>query len=240
MSNTQKSVTTPLWVIGAISILSLSIGLALVWRPATQALVKDYILENPEILTQAMNNLQKKETAKRLSAVGGAMAKPFGNAALGSANPDITIIEFTDYGCGFCRKSVEDVDRLVKTDPRIRVVYREVPILSPASEQAARWALAAAKQGKHKAFHDAMFAKGPPNDATIRAAASTAGLDIAKAEADAAGSDVTAEIESNLKMMQQIGFSGTPTFIMGDQVIEGAVGYNALKDAIAKARSENS
>jgi protein-disulfide isomerase len=236
MTDTQKSGRATLWILVLLALLLLGIGGAFVWRQATQALVKDYILENPEIISEAMANLQKKDVAKRLSSAGGGLTKPFFGAVSGASNADVTMVEFTDYSCGYCRKSVEDVGKLIGEDTALRVVFRELPILSPASRDAARWALAAAKQGKHKAFHDAMFAAGPPSEATIRAAATTAGIDLAQAEVDAAGADIAAEIDGNLAMMQQIGFNGTPTFVIGDQIIEGALGYDALKAQIAKAR----
>jgi protein-disulfide isomerase len=113
-----------------------------------------------------------------------------------------------------------------------------VPILSATSRDAAAWALAAAKQGKHKAFHDAMFSGGRPDAQTIRAAAAKAGLDMGVAEKFAVSAEASAEIESNLAMMQQVGFGGTPTFIIGDQILEGAQGYAALKAAIEKARKQ--
>ena len=129
-----------------------------------------------------------------------------------------------------------DVQRLIKEDGGVRIVYRELPILSPASREAALWALAAAKQGKHKAFHDAMFAIGQPDSQTIRTAASRAGINIATAEQFVTSDSAKSEIEQNLAMMQQIGFNGTPTFIIGDQILEGALGYDALRAAVAKAR----
>jgi protein-disulfide isomerase len=236
MSATQKSGGATLWVAAILSLLLLGVGLAFVWKQATQSLVKNYILENPEIISEAIANLQKKDAAKRLSAAGGRLTKPFAGAVAGATDADVTMVEFTDYSCGYCRKSVEDVGKLVRDDRRLRVVFRELPILSPASQDAARWALAAAKQGKHQAFHDAMFAAGPPNDVSIRAAATKSGLDIARAETDAKGADIRSEIEANLAIMQQIGFNGTPTFVIGDQIIEGAQGYDALKAAIDKAR----
>jgi protein-disulfide isomerase len=205
-------------------------------RKATEAIVRAYILENPEILTEAATILQQREAAKRLSAAGGGLTKPFPGAVAGNVNGDVTLVEFTDYSCGFCRASVADVQKLIDADRGLRVVYREVPILSPASEQAAKWALAAARQGKHKAFHDAMFAGEKPSDISIRAAARAAGLDITRAEQDAASQDVAQEIKANLAMMQQIGFGGTPTFIVGNQILEGALGYDALKTAVAKVR----
>jgi protein-disulfide isomerase len=129
--------------------------------------------------------------------------------------------------------------RLLKSDGNIHLVYRELPVLSPTSRSAALWALAAARQGKHELFHDALFARGRADDANIAAAAQTAGLDIAAARSFAVSLQATQEIERNLAVMQQIGFNGTPTFIIGDQIIEGALEYEALQSAVAKAREKS-
>lgn len=207
-------------------------------RKATEAIVRAYILENPEIITEAVEILQKREAAKRLTAAGDAVATPFPGAEAGNPRGDVTVVEFTDYNCGFCRSSVADVQKLIANDKGLRVVYRELPILSPTSRDAAAWALAAAKQGKHKAFHDAMFAGARPDAKSIRAAAAKAGMNIAAAEKFATSREVSAEIEKNLAMMQQVGFNGTPTFVIGDQILEGALGYDALKVAVEKARKQ--
>jgi protein-disulfide isomerase len=207
-------------------------------RKATEALVRAYILDHPEIITEAVEILQKREVAKRLTSAGNKITFPFPGAEAGNIKGDVTVVEFTDYNCGFCRASLADVQRLVKGDGNIRLVYRELPILSQTSRDAALWALAAAKQGKHKAFHDAMFAGGRPDAQTIRAAASNAGMNLAAAEQFAGSREAASEIESNLAMMQQIGFNGTPTFIIGDQILEGALGYEALKTAVEKARKQ--
>jgi protein-disulfide isomerase len=205
-------------------------------RKATEAVVRAYILEHPEILSEAAKILQQREATKRLTAAGSMLTKPFAGAVAGNPNGDVTLVEFTDYSCGFCRASLADVQKLIGADKGIRVVFREVPILSPASRDAAKWALAAAKQGKHKAFHEAMFAGEKPAKESILLAARKAGLDMARAEKDANSDEVSAEIEANLAMMQQIGFNGTPTFIVGDQILEGAMGYDALNDAVTNAR----
>ncbi len=207
-------------------------------RKATEAVVRAYILENPEIITEAVQILQKREIANRLKQGGNAIAQPFYSAEAGNPSGDITVVEFTDYNCGFCRSSVADVEKLVASDKRIHLVYRELPILSATSREAALWALAAAKQGKHEAFHKAMFAGGRPDSQTIRAAAARAGLKLTAAESFAASGEAGAEVDKNLAMMQQVGFSGTPTFIIGDQILEGAVGYDTLKAAVEKARKQ--
>ena len=213
-------------------------GMSSAERKATEALVKAYILENPEIITDAVAILQQREIAQRLSAAGNEITKPFPGAEAGNPKGDVTIVEFTDYNCGFCRASVPDVQRLLKSDGNIRLVYRELPILSQSSRDAALWALAAARQDKHKAFHDALFAGGRADAANIAAAARKAGLDIAAARIFAASPQASQEIERNLAFMQQIGFNGTPTFIIGDQILEGALGYDALKRAVEKARQK--
>lgn len=207
-------------------------------RAATEAIVRAYILENPEIITEAVQILQKREVVKRMEAAGGALSRPFPGAVAGNPDGAVTIVEFTDYNCGFCRAAVADLDRIIAANKDVRIVFREVPILAQSSRDAARWALAAAKQGKYKAFHDALFANGPVSDKSIRSAASRVGLDIARAEKDAGSAEVKAEIEANLAMMQQIGFGGTPTFFIGDQMIEGAVGYDAIKTAVERARKK--
>ena len=128
------------------------------------------------------------------------------------------------------------MQKLIDSDRNVRVVIREVPILSQTSRDAALWALAAAKQGKHKAFHDAMFSGARPDVQSIRVAAAKAGMNLAAAEKFAASREAIAEVENNIAMMRQVGFGGTPTFIVGGQILEGAVGFEALRAAVAKAR----
>ena len=217
---------------------SAAAGMSATDRKATEAVVRAYILENPEILTEAAQILEERALARRLDAAGDDLTTAFAGAVDGNAQGDVTLVEFTDYNCGFCRSSVADVQKLIGADKNLRVIFREVPILSASSREASKWALAAAKQGKHKAFHDAMFAGDKPGDASIRAAAQKAGLDMAKAEEDANSDSVAAEIEANLAMMQKLGVGGTPTFIIGDQILEGALGYDALKQAVENARKK--
>jgi Thioredoxin/Copper resistance protein ScsC N-terminal domain len=207
-------------------------------RKAVEAIVRAYILENPEIIPEAVEILQKRESSKRLTSVGGRLTTPFPGAEMGNPNGDVTLVEFTDYNCGFCRSSVADVQKLVANDRNVRVIFREVPILSQTSRDAALWALAAAKQGKHKAFHDAMFSGARPDAQSIRAAALKAGMNLGAAEKFAASPEARAEVENNLALMQQIGVSGTPTFVIGDQILEGALGYEALKTAVDRARKQ--
>lgn len=241
----MKSVSRPgnwalLFVLGVVM---LAIGVAAGWfwraqsgKAETEKIVRDYILANPEILPQAMENLAKKESAKLLSGVRAGIEKPFPGAVLGNPDGKVTLVEFTDFACGFCRQSVADVEALIAEHPDLKVVIRELPILSPESAEAARWALAAAEQGKYAAFHNAMYAAGQLDAATIQAAAAVAGLDIARAKTTIADPRIEAELKRNYAMAQQLRFSGTPSWVVGDQVLSGAIGKEKLGEAIEAAR----
>jgi protein-disulfide isomerase len=139
------------------------------------------------------------------------------------------LVEFTDYNCPYCEASLKDVNQLIAEDPDLKVVIREWPIFE-GSDVASRMALAAGMQGKYRAFHDAMFATKD-----VEAAARAAGLDMAKAEADAASDVVTNEIAKNFEQARALGFSGTPAWVAGKKPFGGAVGYEKLKAALSAA-----
>ncbi len=205
-------------------------------RAAIEQVVREYILAHPEILPEAMENLQQKDTVRRLAGVREQVEAPFPGAVLGNPRGKVTLVEFTDYACTYCRQSVADVDALVAANPDLRVVIRELPILSPASAEAAKMALAAAAQGRFAQFHRAMFAAGRPDTATIDAAARAAGVDVARARRDMAAPVFDAELRRNLELARQLGFDGTPSWVVGDTVLAGAVGRDRLAEAIEAAR----
>ena len=205
-------------------------------RAAIEKVVHDYILNHPEVLPEAMANLQKRENAKQLTGIRGDVEKPFPGAILGNPDGKVTLVEFTDFACGYCRQSVGDVEALVRDNPDLRIVIREFPILSPQSAEAARMALAAAEQGKYAAFHHAMFAAGRPGPETIAAAARAAGLDMARAAAFAKGKAAEAEIARNFEFARQLGIDGTPSWIAGDAILSGAVGKEKLTQVVEDAR----
>ena len=205
-------------------------------RAAIEQIVRATILEHPEILPQAMDNLQRNQGRSQLAEVKGPVQQPFPGAVLGNPNGAVTLVEFTDFACGYCRKSVPDIAALTKANPDLRIVVRELPIISPHSPDAARMALAAAEQGKYPQFHDAMFAAGQLDPATIDAAARSAGLDMDRARKVAASAPVTAEIRQNLALAQKLGFGGTPSWVAGDELIAGAVGVDKLSKAVNAAR----
>ncbi len=202
-----------------------------------EGIVRDYILAHPEILPEAMENLRKKETGKQLSAAGDKLEVAFPGAVMGNPNGTVVLVEFTDFACGYCRTSVPEVEALIAANPDLKVVIRELPIIAPTSAGAARWGLAAAEQGKYPAFHKAMFAAGRTDPASVEAAAKASGLDLDRARKFIADPRVDAELRSNVEMARQLGIDGTPSWIVGDQLLAGAVGRDALSTAIAASRS---
>ena len=205
-------------------------------RTAIEKVVHDYVLEHPEILPEAMENLRRRETLKLLSGVRDKVEMPFPGTVLGNPSGKVTLVEFSDFACGFCRQSVGEVDALIAANPDLKVVIRQLPILSPASAAAARMSLAAAEQGKYAAFHHAMFAAGNPDPRTIEAAARAAGLDMDRARRVLTDPRIDAEIERNMQFARQLGFQGTPSWVIGEEVHSGAVGREQLSQSIAKAR----
>lgn len=207
-------------------------------KAAIETVVHNYILEHPEILPQAMENLRKKETGQQLSSVADKVTKPFPGAVMGNPNGKVVLVEFTDFACGYCRLSVADVDALIAENPDLKVVIRELPIIAPTSPDAARWGLAAAEQGKYAAFHKAMFAAGRTDAASVEMAARAAGLDLDRARQFIKDPSVQAELASNIEIARQLGIDGTPSWIVGGELLSGAVGKDTLGKAIAAARKD--
>lgn len=205
-------------------------------RAAIEAIVEEYILENPEILPRAIERLQQRDTLKKLSSIREELETPYASAFAGNANGDVVVVKFSDYACGYCRQAVADVTRLIESDSGVKVVFRDFPILSPASNDAALMALAAAEQGKYYGFYKAMFSGGRPTAETIRAAATKAGMDMAAADAFIASGKGEKVIGRTTDFARQLEFSGTPAWVVGDKVLVGAVGYDELAKAVAEAR----
>lgn len=201
--------------------------------------VKAVILDNPDVIPQAMEKLRARENAKQLATVEDRVFAPFPGSVLGNPNGKVTLVEFTDFACTYCRASVADVEAVLHENPDVKVVVRHLPILSPASADAARMGLAAAEQGRYAQFHLAMFAAGRPDAATIAAAAKAAGIDMARAQKVIADPRTEAELRGNVDFARQLGFEGTPSWVVGDQLLSGAVGREALSKAIAEARKGN-
>jgi protein-disulfide isomerase len=198
---------------------------------ASGPIIRAYILDHPEILPQAMQQLQDGELAKAVNDNRAALEKPFGNAWAGAANGDVVLVEFFDYACPYCQKSNADIDRLLAEDKGLKIVWRELPVLGEPSVSAAQVSLAAASQGRFRQFYDNMFEAGRPSEQSIARAMNASGVTAAPVSPEA-----RAEIERNYQLASAIRATGTPLFVVGDKVLQGAVGYDALKQAIAEAR----
>ena len=197
---------------------------------------RDYLLANPEILPEAMQVLQQRDQQARIAPLRRELEAPFPGAVLGNPAGSVTLVEFSDYGCGYCRQSVADVAALVAANPDLKVVVREYPILAPESVDAARMALAAAQQGRYARFHDAMYRLGPPSAQSIEAAAKEAGVDLGQARAAIASGAFDAQLQANAQLAATLGLSGTPGWVIGDRALNGAVGVGTLREAIEEAR----
>jgi protein-disulfide isomerase len=197
---------------------------------------RTYLLAHPEVLPEAIGRYQTQQRQAQLAPVRDQLQIPFPGAVLGNPQGKVTLVEFSDYACTYCRQSVADVKQLNAANPDLRVVVREYPILRPESADAARMALAAAQQGKYSAYHDAMYRLGPPSKQTIEQAATESGVDLAAANKAIASGVFDSFLRSNIALADRIGINGTPGWVIGDQVIDGAVGQAALGQAIEEAR----
>lgn len=199
-------------------------------RTRIEAIVRDYILDHPEILPEAMERLQSRETAKAVAANRRQIEMPFARAWEGAADGDVTLVQFFDYNCGYCRASLPDIDRLLAEDRRLKIVYREFPVLGDASVAAARIGLVAATGPDYARVHRALYTARDARG--VERVARQFGVD-ARLAGDPA---IEREIAANRGLAQPLRLTGTPSWVIDGKVLSGAVGYAALKDAITEAR----
>lgn len=206
-------------------------------KAAIEQVVREYILTHPEILPEAMRNLEARENKKLVDDNRVQIEKPFAGAWEGAADADVTLVQFFDYACTYCRASRPDVERLLAEDKKLKVVYRELPILGPQSLDAALASLAVAEQGNYGEFHRALYRAGRLTPQIIGDAMEKARTDIGRAKEAEKSAAVRQEIAANLSLQQTLQLTGTPSWVVGDTVLNGAVGYDQLKAAIAVARA---
>lgn len=202
-------------------------------RAAIEKIVREYILTHPEILPQAMENLRSQELGKVVEQNRAVIETPVGDAWEGAADGDVTLVEFYDYACGYCRAAIADIEKLLAEDKKLKVVYRDMPVLGEDSVEAARLSVAAALSGKFGQMHKPLYAKGRPTPDALAAVRKEIGLDKNAITNPA----VDQELTKNLQLQRQLDLSGTPAWVVGNKVLVGAVGYDALKAAIAEARA---
>ena len=210
-----------------------------------EQLVRDYLLQNPEILREMSENLQAKERAAEeqtrtvaLKENAESLFKLGTDPVAGNPKGDVTVIEFMDYNCGWCKKGLAEIASLVEADKNVRVVFKEFPIFGPNSEFAARAAIAATKQGKYWELHQAMFKHdGPVTEAVVRQLAGDVGLDMTKLEADMQDASVVNTIATTQALATSLQINGTPAFIVDDKVFPGYVPKDQLMQAINDVRA---
>ena len=208
-------------------------------------LALEAILENPEIVMEAVQILREREAQEQAAASEEALAARSGELTegenapvLGNPEGDVTIVEFFDYNCPYCRRAAEGLEVLLEDDPDLRVVLREFPILGEDSVAAAQASLAAEKQGGYEAFHFAlMTASGRVDEVAIEEAAEAAGLDMERLRADMETPEVQAHIDASIELAEAVGITGTPAFVVGDVVVPGAVPPEELAALVEEIRS---
>jgi len=198
-------------------------------------IVRQGMLADPQILPDTADALRDAQFAPVLNANRTALETPFGTSWKGAAKPDVTLVEFFDYACPYCKASNPIVDRLIQEDKGLRIVYRELPILGPDSVIAARLSLEASKAGRFAKFHDTLWEAGRPATDTMTAAAQAAAISPQPTN----DPQIEAELKRNFQLAGQLGATGTPLFVIGDRVMNSAVGYEALKKAVADARARS-
>jgi protein-disulfide isomerase len=209
-------------------------------RAEIEAIVKETILANPELIPEAINRLQEREVEKLLASNREAIETPFAGAWAGAKDGDVVLVEFFDFNCPFCRQSSVDVDRLLREDPKLKVVFRDMPVLGPDSERFAQAALSAAQQGKYRRFYDAVFkGQGSLSQERLIRTVREAGMDEGKVANDLQSKALREEVEKNLSLARALGLTGTPSYVVGNRILSGAVGYDELKAAVDEAREKN-
>lgn len=217
-------------------------------RRAIEGIIKDYLVKNPEIFLEVQSALETKvmeQEAERTKALVADHAKEIYRAAdapvAGNPNGDITVVEFFDYNCGYCKRGFSEIAKLIEQDKNVRVVFKEFPILRDESEQAARVALAARMQGKYWEVHsDLITTKGLVNEAVGLKVAEKHGLDIEKLKRDMASPEVKAELDRVKQLAQTLQINGTPHFLVGDRAIGGAPEnlYDVLEQHVVQLRKD--
>lgn len=217
-------------------------------RKEVHGLIKEFLVGNPEILLEVQNALEAKMDKLQNERVAAAIKgnakeifRPAASPVIGNAKGDVTVLEFFDYNCGYCKRAFGDVARLVDQDNQVKLIMKELPILSKGSEEAAKVALAAKMQGKYWEFHRAMIeAPGQAGEASALRVAEKLNLDMAKLKKDMVSAAVKKEIDDTRALAQKLGIQGTPHFFVGDRMIPGAPEnlYQQMSKLVAEVRKE--
>ena len=209
-----------------------------------EQVIRDYLIRNPEVIIEAVQGLERRQRDEQAKAAQAALSARRddivgdpGSPVGGNLKGDVTIVEFFDYRCPYCKQVAPSIARLLKEDTKLRFVYKEFPILGPESVVAARAALAAHAQGKYAPMHDALMGqRGNLDEATIMRAAGEAGLDVNRLKADMKKPEIEEQIQKVYQLARALNINGTPAFIVGDRIVPGAVDLETLKTLVRQAR----
>ena len=217
-------------------------------RKEIEAIVKDYLLSNPEIMLEIQNaleakmdKLQAERTAAVIKSNAPEIFRPAFSPVVGNAKGDVPIVEFFDYNCGYCKRAFGDVAKLVEKEKQVRFILKELPILSKGSEEAAKVALAAKMQGKYWEFHRAMLeSQGQANEASALRVAEKVGVDMPRLKKDMASPQVQKEIDETRALATKLGIQGTPHFMVADRISPGAPEnlLERMSSLVAEVRKE--
>ena len=217
-------------------------------RGEIERIVREYLIAHPEVIQEAMTELEKRQTAadaeKHKAAVkqyAQALFTSPRQVVLGNPNGNVTFVEFFDYNCGYCKRAMDDMLTLLKDDPKLKVVLKEFPVLGPGSVEAAQVAVAVRMQDKtgkkYLEFHQKLLGgRGQADKARALAVAKDIGLDMGRLEKDLASPEVKATLQESFKLAEALGLNGTPSYVIGDNVVVGAVGLDALKEKVNTSR----
>ncbi len=207
-------------------------------------LVLETIRDNPEIVMEAITILQSREAEAQAASQAEVLAgeretleRDPNAPVLGNPEGDVTVVEFFDYNCPYCRRVKPEIEALLEADPNVRLVYREWPILGEGSVFAARAALAAREQGLYEQFHWAMMAmNGRANASSVLRIAEEVGLDVTQLRRDMEAPEVAEHIQTSMRLTQALGLNGTPSFVIGDALVPGIVDVDQLQTLVTDAR----
>ena len=227
-----------------VAVAAALLGAGATWlvnRGAAGDEIRAYLLQHPEVIPEAITELQRRDAARAIAASRSDIVNPIGSAWSGNPNGDVAVVEYLDYNCGYCRASVPTIDALIAADPKVKVVYREWPVLSDESVTAGRYGVVVAQMGgNYRKLHDALYAGGPLSQASIDAAVRAAGADPDAVKKAIAAPQIDDAIRTNMQVMRALGQSGTPSWIIGDRVYSGVQSLEQLKAAVAEARKNKS
>jgi len=214
-------------------------------KAALDTAIHDYLMANPQVIMESVEQYRQNQEAidakgfaEKIKARHDDIYNDAASPVVGNKKGDVTLVEFFDYNCGYCKQAFRDVQKILEEDKKLRIGFQEFPILSESSHTAAPYALAADRQGKYTEYHTVLMTQsGPLNEARMESIGKDIGLDVKKLKEDANSPTIRAEIEKNLALGRDVGIAGTPAFVIGDDALRGHYGLDALRKVIADKRA---